>query len=122
VKYGVKIGDGDATVPLVSLGYMCRAGWKTKHGKEGGKLNPSRSKVYTREYPDEGSIGSDLSDPLRQGPKAADHVDIMGNVEMIEDVVKIATGWKGGVNEDRVLSDIDNIAKALQENNPDMVN
>lgn len=99
-------------MPLISLGFMCRAGWK-KGGKVGGKLNPHKSKVHTREYPNEGKLGSELLDPLRQGPKASDHVDIMGNVEMIEDVVRIATGFEGGVKEDRIVSEIDVMAKKL---------
>jgi len=41
---GIKFGDGDSTVPLVSLGYMCRGAWKTP------EFNPSNMKVITREY------------------------------------------------------------------------
>lgn len=36
-------GDGDGTVPLVSLGLMCRKGWKTK------KLNPGGIQIVTHE-------------------------------------------------------------------------
>jgi phospholipid:diacylglycerol acyltransferase len=110
VRVGVKFGDGDASVPLVSLGYMCRSGWKDPH------LNPGGAGTVTREYADGGKMGADLSDPFRQGPKAADHVDIMGNVDLIEDVVRIATGW-GGKLEDRVASGIDEECRAIDERN-----
>lgn len=40
---GIKLGDGDGTVPLVSLGYMCVDGWKWD------RYNPSNSPVVTRE-------------------------------------------------------------------------
>ena len=36
-------GDGDGTVPLVSLGLMCRKGWKSK------KLNPAGIQIVTHE-------------------------------------------------------------------------
>lgn len=42
---GVQLGDGDGTVPLLSLGLMCRKGWAP-----GGRLNPAGSPVVTREY------------------------------------------------------------------------
>jgi phospholipid:diacylglycerol acyltransferase len=41
--YGVRFGDGDGTVPLLSLGQPRVGGWATK------KLNPSGTKVVTRE-------------------------------------------------------------------------
>jgi phospholipid:diacylglycerol acyltransferase len=40
----VQCTDGDGTVPLVSLGLLCRKGWKTK------RLNPAGIKVVSREY------------------------------------------------------------------------
>ena len=36
-------GNGDGTVPLISLGIHCRKGWKTK------KLNPGGVKILTQE-------------------------------------------------------------------------
>jgi phospholipid:diacylglycerol acyltransferase len=100
VRNGVKMGDGDATVPLRSMGYLCRRGWV-----DNSDLNPGNSSTVTVEYPNNGSIGSDLADPFRQGPKAADHVDIMGNAQLIEDVVKIVTGF--GELESTIYSEID---------------
>lgn len=40
---GVRKGDGDGTVPLVSLGLMCRKGWKDT------KLNPGGIEIVTHE-------------------------------------------------------------------------
>lgn len=81
VKDGIRYVDGDGTVPLVSLGYMCARGWRS------AKFNPSGLEVRTREYVhDPVSI---LYDP-RGGPATADHVDIMGNHALIRDLLLIA--------------------------------
>lgn len=40
---------------------------------------------------------------IRGGPGSGDHVDLLGNYEMTEDLVRIVTG---GVVEERVLSEI----------------
>ena len=40
---GVRKGNGDGTVPLVSLGLHCRKGWRTK------ALNPAGFSVVTHE-------------------------------------------------------------------------
>lgn len=42
---GIQMSDGDATVPLISLGGMCRGGWRP-----GGRLNPAGVRTVTREY------------------------------------------------------------------------
>jgi len=39
----VKFGDGDGTIPVVSLGAMCVKGWKGKN-----KWNPSGIEVVTQ--------------------------------------------------------------------------
>lgn len=43
VENGVQDTDGDGTVPLLSLGYMCVEGWKKK------EFNPANIKIITRE-------------------------------------------------------------------------
>lgn len=43
VKNGVKIGEGDGTVPSISLGAMCVEGWKRK------RWNPAGIKIVTYE-------------------------------------------------------------------------
>jgi phospholipid:diacylglycerol acyltransferase len=59
IAHGVKFSDGDGSVPLLSLGYLCVDAWKRK------ELNPSGSKVITREYPDSQEFTVD--DPMRGG-------------------------------------------------------
>lgn len=108
-EFGVRYADGDGSVPLVSLGYVCADVWKrNRHG-----LNPSRSKIITREYADKSEFC--VEDPMRGGPGSADHVDILGNLEMTEDFLRVVTGF--GLEEktakDRIVSDIDQIAKKI---------
>ena len=83
ISYGVKFSDGDGSVPLLSLGYLCVDTWKRK------ELNPSGSMVLTKEYPN--SEEFHMGDPMRGGPHAADHVDILGNVDMTEDFLRIVS-------------------------------
>ena len=101
---GVTLVNGDGTVPLVSLGLMCRAhwGWKKHLGVE---------KVVTVEY----HHATQMLDP-RGGVTTGDHVDIMGNYELIENVLKIATGFGSTMVKDRVVSEIDDIVTDLEEN------
>mmetsp|Transcript_18952 Transcript_18952/g.52150 ORF Transcript_18952/g.52150 Transcript_18952/m.52150 type:complete len:105 (-) Transcript_18952:81-395(-) len=90
--------DGDGSVPLLSLGYMCADGWQRPH------FNPSGIQVRTREF--QHSPVSFIVDP-RGGPGTADHVDIMGNHDLINDVLRVASGEE---LEDRIYSDIRSIA------------
>ena len=46
---------------------------------------------------------------FRGSGKAADHVDILGNHEVISDILAIATG-RGDALEDRLISNITEIA------------
>ncbi|RNF01348.1 phospholipid:diacylglycerol acyltransferase [Trypanosoma conorhini] len=92
---GVVFGNGDGTVPLMSLGYMCRAenGWKRNVGR-----------VITREL--KHSTGSMME--LRGGSNSGDHVDMLGNYELIETILKIVSGNAGnGELTDRMYSDVD---------------
>ncbi|KAL3811213.1 hypothetical protein ACHAXA_004515 [Cyclostephanos tholiformis] len=111
VRSGVRFSDGDVTVPLLSLGYM-----RQKWAEPGTNLhNPSGVGVYTRERRHEARVS--LSDPGRAGPMAGEHVDILGNVGVIEDVVRIATGFEveEKVNEDIIVSDLKRIVKTIDE-------
>lgn len=107
VEYGVRMGDGDGSVPLVSLGQPCVGGWSTK------ELNPSSTRIITREYKDKSVFQVD--DPLRGGPEAALHIDILGNRAMTEDLVRIVTGHDIDKVEQRVISNIEEISKKIQE-------
>ncbi|KAG2436350.1 hypothetical protein HXX76_006657 [Chlamydomonas incerta] len=101
---GVHLSDGDGTVPLLSLGLMCRGGWR-----EQGHLNPAGMKVVTREY--KHKAVSMLQDS-RGGPAAAAHIDILGNDAVLRDVITVAAGR---VEElaDSIISDIDGYAAAV---------
>ncbi|KAL3903027.1 MAG: hypothetical protein SGARI_005564, partial [Bacillariaceae sp.] len=109
VLHGVKYGDGDGSVPLMSLGYMCEGPWKDK--KSG--FNPSGSKVITREYLHQPEFTVD--DPMRSGPRSAEHVDILGNVEMMEDLMRIVTDHKIDEMEDKIVSDIRGIVQRVKD-------
>eukprot|EP00198_Chlamydomonas_reinhardtii_P010411 XP_001699748.1 lecithin:cholesterol acyltransferase [Chlamydomonas reinhardtii] len=106
---GVHISDGDGTVPLLSLGLMCRGGWR-----EAGHLNPGAMRVVgagrvTREY--KHKAVSMLQD-ARGGPAAAAHIDILGNDAVLRDVITVVAG-RADELADIVVSDIDRIAAAV---------
>ncbi|EPY19969.1 phospholipid:diacylglycerol acyltransferase [Strigomonas culicis] len=80
VFQGVRQANGDGTVPLASLAYMCRApnGWRQNVGR-----------VVTMEYNhEEDSSGLNL----RDGDSSGDHVNVLGNFELLETILKIASG------------------------------
>ena len=78
IRSGVKFTDGDGTVPLISLGYMCSAGWKGK------RLNPGGSTIITREY-----LEVNATMAILRAATSTDHVDIMGNSEIISDLIRV---------------------------------
>ncbi|KAG0883980.1 hypothetical protein G6F15_005495 [Rhizopus arrhizus] len=108
IETGIRFSDGDGTVPLLSLGYMCTpsGGW-TKHAT---LYNPGQSPVILREYQHEVST-SKLD--VRGGYKAADHIDILGNWEMTLDVLLIVSGKAENVTE-RIYSTIEEHAKKVR--------
>ena len=107
VIHGVKYTDGDGSVPVLSLGYMCADAWQRKDSG----LNPSKTKVITREYKHRQEFSVD--DPLRSGVYSADHVDILGNVDMMEDFIKIVTDHDIDSVQTKLISDIENMAKTI---------
>lgn len=109
VVHGIKYADGDGSVPLTSLGYMCAGPWRDK--KSG--LNPSGSKVIIREYLHQPGFAVD--DPMRKGPYSSEHVDILGNVEMMEDLMKIVTDHEIDSLQDKIESDIMGIVQRIEE-------
>ena len=104
IKMGVRNSDGDGSVALLSLGYMCQK-WKEPRNKH----NPHRVKVYTREKMHKGT--AQIRDPGRGGPDSGEHCDILGNDGTLEDVVRIATdfGVDIHVNHDEIKSDLKRI-------------
>jgi phospholipid:diacylglycerol acyltransferase len=100
---GVRKGNGDGTVPLISLGIHCRRGWKTK------KLNPGGIAIKTREL--KHSPVPMYQDP-RGGPWTSDHVDVLGNHGLLDLLLHVASG-NGDKIEDQIVSDIDDIAAKI---------
>eukprot|EP00899_Mesostigma_viride_P014063 jgi/Mesvir1/22658/Mv14092-RA.1 len=113
VAAGVVIGEGDGSVPLLSLGFMCSRGWRdTRYNP------PGNMAVVNREY---------LHQPPQsllegRGSSSGDHVDIMGNYELLLDVVRVAAGgeYAEGVT-DRYYSDIRDIALKVDLERPQKV-
>ncbi|KAF8222646.1 phospholipid/diacylglycerol acyltransferase [Tricholoma matsutake] len=91
VRNGVKLGEGDGTVSLLSLGAMCTGGWKRP------TWNPARIKITTIEL----SHRPVPSIP-RGGANTSDHVDILGSTRLNEIILKIATGVGHEVKENYV--------------------
>lgn len=100
---GVWQVDGDGSIPLASLGYVCR------HWRDSRKLNPANVSVVSREYRHRAlplAVGG------LQGITEGDHVNIMGNEEMIADVLSIVAGRGEDVSE-RIVSDIDALSRDI---------
>ena len=120
VDKGVALTDGDGSIPLVSLGYVCAEAWRARGAKFGKKnasdafvtrLNPGGAVVKIREYPHR-ALGV-WNGGLQEGPGSGDHVNIMGNHEMIRDVVEAVTGH-GGEIEERVHSGVFELAANVE--------
>lgn len=94
LKGGVYFVDGDESMPVLSSGFMCARGWRGKM-----RFNPSGATMYVREYQHRPPAS------LLEGRGAASgaHVDIMGNVAFIEDILRVAGKEIGS---DRIYSDI----------------
>ncbi|KAJ2284729.1 phospholipid:diacylglycerol acyltransferase, partial [Coemansia sp. RSA 2706] len=96
VDIGIVNGEGDGTVPLLSLGYMCADAWRKP------LFNPHGVRIVTREF---------LHNPLavfkdiRGGAEAADHINILGNRDVTADMLRIVAG-KGHLVQDRFTSNI----------------
>ena len=106
---GIHHSDGDATVPLLSLSYMCTHAWRNfTH------LNPSGIKVIAREF--KHAPSSRVTD-LRGGPGTSDHVDILGNHDLTLDILKIVSNFEesnDSINEDRIFSNIRDINSKVE--------
>jgi phospholipid:diacylglycerol acyltransferase len=104
ISLGIRYVDGDGTVPLISLGFMCAKGWRKK------KYNPSQMEIRIREY--RHNPLPLIYDP-RGGPSTSDHVDIMGNHEMITDILNIVAKKYDQVPE-QIHSEILKIAQRVE--------
>ena len=106
LKGGVYFADGDESVPLMSAGFMCARGWKGKT-----RFNPSGAPTYIREYPHQ----PPASLLEGRGSESAAHVDIMGNVALIKDVLRVAAGATGEeLGGDQISSDIVRMSRATR--------
>ncbi|KAF9453994.1 LACT-domain-containing protein [Macrolepiota fuliginosa MF-IS2] len=102
VQNGVKLGEGDGTVSLISLGAMCVEGWKRK------RWNPAGIKVTTVEL-------LHRPNPIipRGGANTSDHVDILGSTGLNEIILQVATGV-GDEIKDNYVSNIQEYAKKVR--------
>lgn len=75
------LGEGDGTVNLLSLGYMCNKGWNIH------RYNPAGAKIQVYEMPHEPERFSP-----RGGPNTGDHVDILGRQSLNDMILRIAAG------------------------------
>lgn len=98
LRGGVQFVDGDESVPVLSAGFMCAKGWRGRT-----RFNPSGISTYIREFKHKASASLLEGRGLESGA----HVDIMGNIALIEDVLRVAAGVSGAeLGGDRVHSDI----------------
>ncbi|KAJ8426305.1 hypothetical protein Cgig2_007828 [Carnegiea gigantea] len=106
LKGGIYFSDGDASVPIISAGFMCARGWRGKT-----RFNPSGAPTYVREYGHKAP--SSLLDG--RGSESGAHVGIMGNVALIEDVLRVAAGaTREELGGDRIFSDIMSMSRAIR--------
>ena len=97
--------DGDESVPVLSAGFMCAKGWRGRT-----RFNPSGSPTYVREY----RHRPPASLLEGRGIESGAHVDIMGNVALIEDVLRVAAGATGeAIGGDQIHSDIMRISERI---------
>lgn len=88
------MGEGDGTVNLLSVGYMCNRGWNFK------RYNPAGVKIKVYEMPHEPERFSP-----RGGPNTGDHVDILGRQSLNDMILRVAAGRGEEINSS-VVSDI----------------
>ncbi|PPQ89734.1 hypothetical protein CVT25_014135 [Psilocybe cyanescens] len=102
VRNGVKMGEGDGTVSLISLGSMCVEGWKRK------RWNPAGIKITTVELPHR-----PVPTIPRGGANTSDHVDILGSTGLNEILLKVASGV-GSEIQDHFVSNIREYSQKMQ--------
>ncbi|KAJ8063966.1 hypothetical protein OCU04_007812 [Sclerotinia nivalis] len=102
IDHGVILGEGDGTVNLLSVGYMCNRGWKYH------RYNPAGVKIKTYEMPHE----PDRFSP-RGGPTTGDHVDILGRQSLNDLILRVAAG-RGEEIEEMVVSRIAEYARNVK--------
>ena len=122
VDHGVVLGEGDGTVNIMSLGYMCAKGWKMK------RYNPAGVKIKVFEMPHEPDRFSPRGGP-NTGAKPSicsssyclhcelidlgDHVDILGRSSLNDLILRVA-GGKGDQIEENYVSNIREYSEKVQ--------
>lgn len=113
VKRATVFADGDGTVALESMGYMCEGPW----ARRGSPHNPSGVPVVLREYENKKGRADDPLDTMRGvSAESAGHVDMLGNEELLADLIAIASGRTDAHPvERRVLSGITELTREIDE-------
>ncbi|KAK1230496.1 phospholipid:diacylglycerol acyltransferase [Marasmius sp. AFHP31] len=102
VRNGVRMGEGDGTVSLLSLGAMCVEGWKRP------RWNPAGINITTVELPHR-----PIASLPRGGANTSEHVDILGSTALNQIIVKVATGAASEI-EETYTSNIRTYAKRIR--------
>uniref|UniRef100_A0A7S1KJ47 Phospholipid:diacylglycerol acyltransferase n=1 Tax=Vitrella brassicaformis TaxID=1169539 RepID=A0A7S1KJ47_9ALVE len=100
----VVVSDGDVSVPLESLGLMCQLWRNTK------RYNPSGAAVRVREV----YHNISMTQELMRDSKSGNHVDILGNEDILELVARVASG--DDPTDERTFSLIQEIAHKVVNN------
>lgn len=97
--------EGDERASVVSSGFMCAKGWRGKT-----RFNPSGMATYIREYQHK-QPSSVLEG---RGLESRARVNVMGNVAVIEDILRVAAGVTGAnIGGDKIYSDITRISERI---------
>lgn len=102
VSAGCRLGEGDGTVSLLSLGAMCVEGWKLP------RYNPAKIPIITHEVHHDPEAFD-----LRGGTSSGDHIDILGSHALNRVVVNVAAG-RGHLVEENILSPIKKYAAKIK--------
>jgi phospholipid:diacylglycerol acyltransferase len=105
LQNNVYLVDGDER-NILSSGFMCAKGWRRRT-----RFNPSSMATYIREYQPK-QRGSVLE--VRGLESGARVNNIMENVALIEDILRVAAGATGAnIGGDRICSDIMRISERI---------
>lgn len=111
INRGIHHTDGDGTVPQLSLGFMCakNGGWDTPRYNN---LNPGNITCITREYID---YSSEFDTIIRLSTNSANHVDIIGNNDVISDVLKVVGRFDSAQLQQQNNNMYNELAKKLKD-------
>lgn len=122
MRNGVKIGEGDGTVSLLSLGAMCVEGWKRQQWNPAGikittvEVSPDHTffiRAASAHLPTNQLPHQPLASIPRGGANTSDHIDILGSMRLNEIVLQVALGV-GHEVEDEFVSKIRDYAARIE--------